>query len=206
MHAVRTAVSVTAIALATACAGSASPSPVVEDPTTTVDLEASLPEPPWGQAPITTGPARAVGLDQWQRAPNRAGARLLLLADTLLPGAVPRPAAFEGGWAVAWDQAGLPGANADGSTCADCGRGTIGIAGVDVLASRSAVRASPLVVEWSDGGLAGFGAREADDGPRRHLATIVVPGQADLYQLWSYVGEDHLEYLLTQLRFVEGGP
>jgi len=38
------------------------------------------------------------------------------------------------------------------------------------------------------------------------LAEIAVAGQQYGYNLWSSLGENHLRYLISQLRFVTGAP
>lgn len=160
--------------------------------------------PPWSQPPIDGGPARAVALAIWQESGNRDRARLLLPADTLLtPETTTRPARIDEGWAVAWDSPGLPGLTARGERCSTCGRGVMGIAAIDLIPNPSRVRASPVVMEWNDGGLAGLG-NLPDEG--RWIADILLPGQQASYQLWTYVGRDHLDYLVSQLRYVTGGP
>ena len=42
---------------------------------------------------------------------------------------------------------------------------------------------------------------EGGSGPNQ-LAYLTIPGQGCLYNVWSRLGVDHLEYLLGQLRFV----
>src|SRR5262249_11802492 len=60
--------------------------------------------PPWSGARVTAGTARQTVVDEWAKAANKATARAMLPADLALsPVAMPRPANFGGGWAVAWD-------------------------------------------------------------------------------------------------------
>jgi hypothetical protein len=37
-------------------------------------------------------------------------------------------------------------------------------------------------------------------------ANIQIPGHSAGYILWTYAGREHLEFLMSQLRFVSGAP
>lgn len=193
-----------AAAVLAACGGADQVTTLVSAPEVTRAMAASDPAP-WSDPPIAAGRARDVAVAIWGEAANREQARLVIPADTLLPeGGQPRPANFgEGGWAVAWDSPGLPGVATDGTPCDDCGRGVMGIAAVDLIPNPSFIRSSPVVLEWSDGGLMGYGGPPSGS---QWIANFIVPGQRSTYQLWSYIGDDHLDYLITQLRFVAGAP
>jgi hypothetical protein len=56
---------------------------------------------------------------------------------------------------------------------------------------------------WADGSIAGYGP-EGGTGPNQ-LAYLRIAGQGCLYNVWSRLGREHLEFLLEQLRFVEPG-
>jgi hypothetical protein len=124
---------------------------------------------------------------EWQKAENRSTCALVAFADTGDPGrgATPRRATFSGGWAVAWD---LPSQ-----------RSAFGIAGTGT-AWTSDTYQWPDTIAWSDGSKATWGL-EGGSGPR-HLAYVSIAGQGCLYNVWSSLGEDHLQYLLRQMRFV----
>lgn len=169
-----------------------------------VDLGPGGP-PPWSGSQIASGDARRVGIDEWLAAENKDQARLVLPADVALSdGAAPRPATFSGGWAVAWDETGGPGVDPTGAFCETCGRGVAGVAGTGSLATRDFGPPFTNVVQWSDGSAVGYTGARPDN--RQFLANLYVNGQGALYQVWSYVSQRHLEYLISQLRFVEGTP
>lgn len=161
--------------------------------------------PPWSAAKITAGTGRQTAIDEWAKAPNKATANALIPRDLALsPIATPRPSTFNGGWAVAWDDPGKPGVLPSGAACQTCGRGVAGVAGVGGTADKAAVLKSPITVQWDDGSAAGYSGPRANNP--QFLATLYVAGQASGYQVWSYISQRHLEYLISQLRFVEGAP
>ena len=161
--------------------------------------------PPWSAGKISSGAAYRVGLDEWLVAENKDQARLVLPADVALSAdATPRRANFSGGWAVAWDQTSGPGVEPSGAFCETCGRGVAGVAGTGSPASREFSGPFINVVRWSDGSTVGYTGPRADS--RQFLANLYVNGQGRLYQVWSYISQRHLEYLISQLRFVEGAP
>jgi hypothetical protein len=163
---------------------------------------AHLAEPAWAGARIAQGAAPPVFAQVWRRAPNRDTCALLV-PSTLGEGEGGRPRAERtpGGWGVAYDRPGGPGAARDGTTCPTCGRGAFGIAGTRVEVAG----ALPLHREWSDGSRADYGREGGDDSstPRPYVAHLRVDGQECLYSLWSHLGRDHLEHLLEHLQLVE---
>ena len=156
------------------------PQPAAEDP--------YPPAAPWSAAPLTSVPD--VYLEEWSRAGNRASCAPLAFSGTggLERAVEPRPASFAGGWAVAYDAPGL--------------RSAFGIAGTGVEPGPDTYDDWPHRMEWADGSSAGYGP-EGGSGPRQ-LAYLRVAGQRCLYNVWSAVSVDHLERLLTELRFVAG--
>ena len=50
---------------------------------------------------------------------------------------------------------------------------------------------------------AGYGLEGFTMGPD-WLAYVIVPGQSCLYNVWSSIGQEHLEHLVDHLRVVEG--
>lgn len=160
----------------------------------------SLPLAPWNGPPLPAGAVPEVFLDQWSSAANRPQCALVAFAD-LGDGnadATARSANFSGGWAVAYDRPGLPGVDQAGRSCADCGRGAFGIAGTGTTPDTT--------YDWEnwkhfrDGSKVGYGL-EGGTGPR-HLAYVTIEGQGCLYNVWSFAGQDHLEYLIDQIRYV----
>lgn len=150
----------------------------------------ALPVAPWLGRRLSDSEVPAVFTQQWALANNRDSCALIA-PIALGPGAeaVPRAATFSGGWAVAYDRPGL--------------RSAFGIAGTSVPASGPAYDEWPYTRRWSDGSSAGYGP-EGGTGPSQ-LAYLRIAGQSCLYNVWSNVGREHLEFLLEQLRFVEPG-
>jgi hypothetical protein len=157
---------------------------------------------PWSGERLASRAAPRPLLTAWQRADNRAWCAPL--APSTLgaagAGARPRQSAFAGGWAVEFDKQGAPGVTGRGEACATCGRGSFGIAGTSLTADG----ADELI---------GAGARPFTDGGRIAIqdpgeepvavATLVVGGQDCVYQVWSFLGREHLDELVAGLRLVD---
>jgi hypothetical protein len=91
--------------------------------------------------------------------------------------------------------------------CATCGRGAFGVAGTGSAGDtpqqiKALTDVWPNIREWADGSRAGFGP-EGGRGPKQ-LAYLYIEGQGCLYNVWSSVGPEHLDLLLSHLRFVTG--
>lgn len=174
------------------------------------------------------------GPSPWSADPiPAAAAPELLVADHAASGVEAPLLAFEspglgvssvrraslGAWGVAWDRPDGPGHDRLNTPCADCGRGVVG------LGARPAAGTPPTgagtVIEWEDGSFAEYGLRlgirslppelvvyrDAMTGelvPDGWEARVVIPGVVVEYVVWSHLGEDHLLFLLANLRFVEG--
>ena len=149
-------------------------------------LDSGIRDAPWAQPPLSAVEVPEVYLTQWQAAENRASCDLLATAGATPAEAVPRPATFAGGWAVAYD---LPDQ-----------RSAFGVAGTGASAS-GAIYQWPDSLRWADGSTAGYGP-EGGSGPNM-LAYLIIPGQDCLYNVWSRLGIEHLEGLLGSLRWVE---
>ena len=143
---------------------------------------------PWLGAPLPVGSVSPVYHEQWERAANRAHCALIAFAEpgAAGQGAAPRAATFSGGWGVAYDLPSL--------------RSAFGVAGAGVSASEPAYDEWPYRLRWADGSTAGYGP-EGGTGPNL-LAYLRITGQGCLYNVWSRLGREHLEHLLTSLRFV----
>lgn len=143
---------------------------------------------PWAAAPLKVTQVPRVYAEQWQRAENRSHCGLFAFSN-LGDGAdaKPRAATFSGGWAVAYD---LPGM-----------RSAFGIAGTGVNAGESRYEDWPFTRRWSDGSVAEYGP-EGGSGPNQ-LAYLRIADQGCLYNVWSRLGREHLEYLLDATRRVE---
>jgi hypothetical protein len=147
---------------------------------------ASDPPPPWSAPPISNVPE--VYRTEWARAENRDHCALLAFASLGDgEGATSRRANFSGGWAVAYDTKSV--------------RSAFGIAGTGSKASDPAYSEWAYTRNWGDGNSAGYGP-EGGTGPNQ-LAYLRVTGQDCLYNVWSRLGREHLEFLLEQLRRVE---
>lgn len=166
----------------------------------------SLPAP-WAAPALPADQVPALVAAEWQDADNRTACSALYpAAPDIGAGADLRAANFSGGWALAWDRAGGPGRNADGSYCADCGRSAFGVAGAGLTATGTEHERWPTVIDFDDGSLAGYGF-EGDADPSSGaplLMYVLVRGEGCLYNVWSFLGEDHLLGLVEELRFVEG--
>jgi hypothetical protein len=190
----------------------AEPAPPPE-PEPAPDPWRDLGEAPWSAPPLAAtkapGPLRAA----WRAAPNRESCAALafeaISTDTVAPelaGARPRRATFVGGWSVAYDKRGLAGSDSGGAPCTDCGRGVIGIAGTGSPADLPARDGEWAGLgRWSDGSRVAYGPEGGTTGPNQ-LAYLTVEGLGCLYNVWSWLGQEHLEFLLTQIRRVEGMP
>ncbi len=161
---------------------------------------------PWSAEPMTSDDAPSELLAAWRGAENRDWCAPLA-PTSHLEGARIRRADYAGGWAVEFDKRGMPGMTRNGRACTDCGRGAYGIAGtaidVDeedpmeaeerVLADGSRVRYEVSVDE-----------ADTDDGSAAGtVATLKIRGQDCVYQVWSFSGDQHLEGLIEDLRFVD---
>lgn len=160
-------------------------------------------DPPWS-GPKLARDIVSVTFGEWNQAENRA--TCAALAPSTLgqgEGSRPRHANFYGGWAVAWDKAGSPGTFPNGESCAECGRGAFGVAGTGGENDQaSTYRGWKYQLSWTDGSGGAYGHETGDES----LAYITVVGQRCLYNVWSYLGRDHLEFLIRHLRFVDGAP
>jgi hypothetical protein len=152
---------------------------------------------------LASGGVPKVLLDEWRKAENRARCAPLWLDDLgVLAGGNVRRTTFAGGWAVAFDQPGLPGRGPGVTSCPKCGRSVAGIAGVGLDGSEADVARWKLQRETPSGIRAGYGLEGFTIGPD-WLAYVIVPGQSCLYNVWSFLGREHLELLLDHLRVVD---
>ena len=143
---------------------------------------------PWSAAALPRASVPAVYFIEWQKAPNRTTCAILAPASLGAgAGGVARAAVFSGGWAVAYDRAGV--------------RSAFGIAGSGTVPDSTTYDAWPNKIRWDDGSSVGYGP-EGGTGPNQ-LAYLRVAGQRCLYNVWSRLGVAHLEFLLSQLRFTE---
>lgn len=164
----------------------------------------TLPAAPWADAPLATRQVPRPLMTAWERADNRDWcAPLAPRSFGAGTGARARTSALEGGWAVEFDHRGMPGVGRDGATCESCGRGVFGIAGTGMTPEE-------LVDVDSDAALPAASFRdgshaevEVSEGEQVAAATITVSGQGCVYQVWSFLGQAHVEELVRELRRVE---
>jgi hypothetical protein len=158
------------------------------------------PGQPWGMA-VERKRVPKIYLTEHGQAENKATCPLLVLTDLgdEGTGARPRRASFAGGWAIAYDKAGLPGTDKTGADCKTCGRSAFGVAGTGVAPDEGGPE-WPKQLRWEDGSLAGYGP-EGGTGPKS-LAYVRVANAGCLYNVWSTLGEEHLALLLRGLRRV----
>lgn len=214
---VKTRVVVVALSLVAGACGSAAPTTstaVPAAPTTmttgsisTTTLVEQIEPAPWMGPALDLSDVEQVLADQWNSAANRRWCSALFPADVgaVDTGARIRPANFSGGWAVAWDRDAGPGREPSGDYCSDCGRGAFGVAGAGLRASGDEASIGPETLVWADGSTGGFGPEGGPDAPSGApiSMTLLVNGEGCVYNVWSFLGEEHLLSLTRQLRFVE---
>ena len=164
----------------------------------------ALPSAPWSNERLAMRDAPRPLVQAWQHADNRGWCAPIAPASiAAIQGAQARRSAFEGGWAVEFDKQGAPGIGRDGNTCATCGRGSFGIAGTSM--NRDSIDEETVAPAWNDGSRAEYQSTDSNDDPTKSgaVATIVVPGQECVYQVWSFLGQEHLNELVSSLRFVD---
>jgi hypothetical protein len=176
-----------------------------EAATVSEEVAASLPDAPWADALLGSEAVPAPILSAWEHAENRNQcAPLVPVALGRGEGARPRVGQLEGGWAVEFDRRGMPGIDRDGEMCERCGRGVFGIAGTNLTPED-------LVTEDSDADLPApsfadgshLSVEPPAEGEQVAAAIITVRGQGCVYQVWSFLGEDHVRELVSSLRLVD---
>lgn len=162
----------------------------------TADLS-GLPAAPWSVEPVDSDAVPSALISAWSNAQNRAScAPIVPETFGAADGAQARVSTLiEGGWAVEFDRGGLPGLARGGQTCTRCGRGVFGIAGTGMSPDEVSEDDTPSFADGS------HLLVEADEGETVAAATITVEGC--VYQVWSFLGEEHLRELVGGLRRVE---
>ena len=164
----------------------------------------ALPDAPWAAAHLTRSSAPPAVMRAWMTADNRDWCAPLVPAT--LDGATPRITQFEGGWAVEFDKAGLPGITTSGRLCRSCGRGAFGIAGTAVMVDDEDPNEAEEIA-FRDGSRLRLEVPVGDDEETADaggmVASIKIRGQDCVYQVWSFAGDEHLERLVQELRFID---
>jgi hypothetical protein len=163
-------------------------------------------EAPWAGIAFAITEVPDVLVTQWEDSDVRRFCSALYTTTPLPGGAVIRSANFSGGWAVAWDLGEGPGRFASGEYCDDCGRGAFGIAGAFGPADGDETEIWERELDWFDGSKAGYGFEGLGDGSAGEplLMYLLIKDEGCLYNVWSFLGEDHLLGIVNGLRFVEG--
>lgn len=160
------------------------------------DELAVLPEAPWSGALVPADNLPEAVATALEGAENRSWCAPMVPASAGEPA---RAATLAGGWSLEFDQRGAPGVRANGSSCARCGRASFGVAGTSMGTDEAVdFDADAPVAMFNDGSTQDVVAEEGVAS-----ATLTVGGQGCVYQVWSFLGEDHLSSLLEELRFVE---
>ncbi len=187
------------------------PSIAVHDTTTTAASAAvALPEhveaapaaaAPWGAEHLAADAAPRQLLQAWGRAENQGWCAPLAPATLGAgQGARARAGAAPGGWSLEYDRRGTAGIGADGGLCETCGRGAFGVTGTAMSAEDAEDLLGAGATVLADGGR--IDVQSGSDDPAA-VATLVVPGQDCVYQVWSFLGRPHLDELVASLRLVD---
>jgi hypothetical protein len=162
-----------------------------------------LPASPWSEAPLASNEAPAAVMSAWEHADNRAACAPIAPRELGDAGrsARARVGDFDGGWSVEFDQRGQPGIARNGEICERCGRGVFGIAATnlspsDLVAEDSTAEAPQP--SFADGSHVTV-EQSAENEP---VAATIAIGDC-VYQVWSFLGEDHVRELVGSLRVVD---
>ena len=190
----------------TGTASTAPPDTPVTETTLIADASGTGAGAPWSGTQLRLDQVPQILINQWQESEVKNFCSALYPADPVGDDATIRSANFSGGWAVAWDLPDGKGRSASGEYCEDCGRGAVGIAGTFGPAAGDENRVWSKQLTWPDGSKAGYGyegfVSEGSEG-QPHLMYLLVKGEGCLYNIWSFLGEEHLVGLVNDLRLVE---
>lgn len=160
------------------------------------DELAVLPEAPWSGALVPASNLPETVATALESAENRSWCAPMVPVSAGEPA---RAATLAGGWSLEFDQSGAPGVRANGRSCIRCGRAAFGVAGTSMGTDEAVdIDADAPLAVFNDGSTQDV---VAEDGVAS--ATLTIGGQGCVYQVWSFLGEDHLNSLLEELRFVE---
>lgn len=183
-------------------------------PTTTSTVEDQT--PPWAAAPLSAAQAPATA-EAFAREGSPGEECPAIAPADLGEGAGATSRATDrgspGAWWVAYDLPGAPGEAEIQSPSADAGKETFSVSAVTFpMDVGSVVDRFPNQVRWSDGSHGSYGVEGGGILPTEGemepawLAYLKIGDSPCLYQVHTYLGQDHMEHLLSQLRFVEGSP
>lgn len=159
------------------------------------------PAPPWNAPALPSNQAPAAISQAWKADQDRSGCAPIGFAATDLPGATAHVAPFgDNGWGVGFDKPGEPGNATSGQYSPTGGHSVFGVACSGLPDIVHSFADWPHHIVWSDGSRADYGP-QGFTGPV-WIAFVHIRGQTNLYQIWSALGRQHLQYLLSQLRYV----
>jgi hypothetical protein len=183
--------------------------------TTTTTQSASDPVAPWAGAALPASAAPAT-VEAW-RSEGSPGAECPAVAPADLgegEGATARATTRgqPGAWWVAYD---LPGGDGEAdiqSPANDVGTETFSVSAIEIDGGSDSVDRVPNELRWSDGSVGSYGPE--GDGTLLMpegvtypwLAYLRIGDSPCLYQVHSYLGREHVEHLISQLRYVETAP
>jgi hypothetical protein len=178
---------------------------------------------PWSGAALTADRVPQILLDEWTLDARAPSSCPLLVPDDLGEGTADarlRHATSEGEMLAAWDLPSGPGRYGTGDYCADCGRGAFGIGTFQGTGTSGLL---PVTDRWDDGSegrLGSDGSRFSGGIPADRLTftdpetgepaaapyeMFLYPAGFDCrYWVWSFLGPDHVGYLVDHLRRVAG--
>jgi hypothetical protein len=179
-------------------------------------------EAPWNEPGLPGTAIPTPFLEEWDQDLGTTACPLMAFADVGPEGnnATARRGNGDGALVVAWDQNDGPGRYATGDYCADCGRGAFGMS-LEPLGEVRDVRTSgnpslrfadgsevwvfpELSFDLPDERILHIDPETGAVAPEAYRAFVEVAGEPDcLYQIWSSYGPDHVEYLVSEMRYVE---
>ena len=204
--------------------------------TTLVDAPPPPPEPagqtdspfdstaPWLASPPLAQADVPAFVESWNSDPEAQAQCPLLAPDDLGDGSGATARASDrgqpGAWWVEFD---LPGANGEADIqdpVVGAGRATFYVSAILMgdppagTSQESVVDRWPDVHVWDDGSEVGWGVSgdgtetptQFDGTPTAWISYMKVQGSPCMYQVGSYLSRDHLVYLISHLRLVEGAP
>jgi hypothetical protein len=167
--------------------------------TTSQPLPASSGPVPWSAAPLELSDLPDAYRLEWAEAGEPSACPFLAFAD-LGPEAEQatiRRAEHAREMLVVWDNPDGPGHDRRGEPCPDCGRGVVGLG--TWQGAGNAV--GPATIAWDDGSFANI--TTTIPWVLYGVTARIQPAGADcMYQIWSHIGVEHVEYLISQLRRV----
>jgi len=177
---------------------------------------------PWTGPALLASEVASAFFDEWNEDLGTTACPMMAFTD-LGPegeGAVARRANGDGALMVAWDLPEGPGRYGSGDYCADCGRGAFGtsVSRQEMLLNQQQWNPTLRFEEGSrvwifpelSSDLAADRIVHLDPetgalAPEAYEALIeVAEDPGCLYRVWSSYGPDHVEYLVGQMRYVEG--